>query len=112
MADYATQLPQHTLAVVEATGNWSYMYDVLKPYVDTVVLAHPKQVRVIAAAKVKTDKIDATTLAHLARADLLPMAYAPPTRNCPSPGETGARTHPTQKLNSSALIAVQSASAL
>jgi len=78
MADYAAQIPEHTLAVVEATGNWSYMYDVLKPHVDEVVLVHPKQVRAIAAAKVKTDKIDATTLAHLARADLLPTAYAPP----------------------------------
>ena len=77
MADYAAQLPEHTLAVVEATGNWSYMYEVLKPHVETVVLAHPKQVRAIAAAKVKTDKIDATILAHLARTDLLPTAYAP-----------------------------------
>ena len=77
MTDYAAQLPEHTFAVVEATGNWSYMYDVLKPHVETVVLAHPKQVRAIAAAKVKTDKIDASILAHLARADLLPTAYAP-----------------------------------
>ena len=38
----------------------------------------PKQVKAIAAARVKTDKIDATILAHLARADLLPTAYAPP----------------------------------
>ena len=36
------------------------MYDVLSRHVDQVVLAHPKQVRAIAAAKVKTDKIDAT----------------------------------------------------
>lgn len=78
VADYAAQLPQHTFAVLEATGNWSYMYDVLQRHVEQVVLAHPKQVRAIATAKVKTDKIDATILAHLARADLLPTAYAPP----------------------------------
>jgi transposase len=54
------------------------MYDILDAGTDEVVLAHPKRVRAIAAAKVKTDKIDATTLAHLARADLLPTAYAPP----------------------------------
>src|SRR3954453_19828738 len=34
--------------------------------------------RAIAAARVKTDAIDATTLAHLLRADLLPEAYVAP----------------------------------
>jgi len=51
---------------------------VLEEGTEKVVLAHPKQVKAIAAARVKTDKIDATILAHLARADLLPTAYAPP----------------------------------
>jgi len=78
MPDYVTQLPESTFAVLEATGNWSFMYDILEAGTDEVVLAHPKRVRAIAAAKVKTDKIDATILAHLARADLLPLAYAPP----------------------------------
>jgi transposase len=41
-------------------------------------MAHPKRVKAIAAARIKTDKIDATILAHLARADLLPTAYVPP----------------------------------
>jgi transposase len=54
------------------------MYDVLAAKLDTVVLAHPKRVRAIAAARIKTDRIDATIWAHLARADLLPIAYAPP----------------------------------
>jgi transposase len=78
MPDYVAQLPESTFAVLEATGNWSYMYDVLEEGTEKVVLAHPKQVKAIAAARVKTDKIDATILAHLARADLLPTAYAPP----------------------------------
>jgi hypothetical protein len=65
------------LAVLEATGNWSFIYDVLEAGTDEVVLTHPKRIRAIAAAKVKTDKIDATTLAHLTRTDLLPTAYAP-----------------------------------
>lgn len=78
MTDYVAQLPTNTFAVLEATGNWSYMYDVLAGKLDKVVLAHPKRVRAIAAARIKTDRIDATILAHLARADLLPTAYAPP----------------------------------
>lgn len=78
MPDYVAGLPKQTMAVLEATGNWSYMYDVLAAHVDKVVMAHPKRVRAIAAARIKTDRIDATTLAHLARADLLPTAYAAP----------------------------------
>lgn len=41
-------------------------------------LAHPLKVRAIASARINTDKIDATTLAHLLRTDLLPTAYIPP----------------------------------
>ena len=78
MPNYVAQLPESTFAVLEATGNCSYMYDVLKECTDKVVMAHPKRVKAIAAARIKTDKIDATILAHLARADLLPTAYAPP----------------------------------
>jgi len=34
------------------------------------------KVKAIAEAKIKTDKIDATTLAHLLRCDLVPPAHA------------------------------------
>jgi transposase len=78
MPDYVAQLPENTFAVLEATGNWSYMYDVLCEGAAEVVLAHPKRVKAIAAAKIKNDKIDASTLAHLARANLVPTSYAPP----------------------------------
>lgn len=43
-----------------------------------MVLAHPLKVRAIASARIKTDRIDATTLAHRLRADLIPQAYIPP----------------------------------
>lgn len=64
--------------VLEATGNWGAVYDRVEPYVQEVVLAHPLKVKAIASARIKTDKIDATTLAHLLRADLIPRAYIPP----------------------------------
>jgi transposase len=41
-------------------------------------LAHPQRVKAIAHTKVKTDKVDSRTLAHLLRADLIPPAYVPP----------------------------------
>jgi transposase len=44
-----------------------------------VHLAHPLRTRAIAAARVKTDAVDARTLAHLLRTGMLPEAYiAPP----------------------------------
>jgi transposase len=68
-------------AVVEATRNWMVMYDWLDDICDDVVLAHPLKVKAIADAKIKTDKIDATVLAHLLRADLVPEAWAPSERS-------------------------------
>jgi len=64
--------------VLEATGNWMAVYDRIEPWVEEVLLAHPLKTKAIASARIKTDKIDATTLAHLLRADLIPQAYIPP----------------------------------
>lgn len=62
-------------AVLEATRNWTLMHDWLEEQVAQVTLAHPKKVRAIAEARIKTDKIDAATLAHLLRCDLIPAAH-------------------------------------
>jgi transposase len=63
--------------VLEASYNWGPLYDWLDEVSEEVVLAHPAKVRAIAEARIKTDKIDSETLAHLLRADLIPAAYAP-----------------------------------
>jgi transposase len=79
LASYvATEVPRETCAVLEATRNWPYVYDLLAAHVQQVELAHPKQLKAISTAAVKTDRIDARTLAHLARMNYLPKAYAPP----------------------------------
>jgi transposase len=62
---------------LEATFNWQYMVEQLEGKVAEVVLAHPKNVRAIASARIKTDKIDARVLAALLRTNLLPAAYIP-----------------------------------
>jgi transposase len=64
-------------AVLEAGRNWTVMHDWLEEELDEVKLANPKKVKAIAEAKIKTDKIDATILAHLLRSDLIPEAYVP-----------------------------------
>jgi transposase len=66
--------------VVEATGNAAAVAAVLAPHVGRVVIANPKQVRLIAEAKVKTDKIDATVLAQLYASGFLPEVWAPDAR--------------------------------
>ena len=43
-------------------------------------LDHPKKSKAIASSTVKTDRIDAKTLAHLAWLDYLPVAYAAPKK--------------------------------
>lgn len=65
-------------AVLEATRNWTVMYDMLERELRAVYLAHPLKVRAIAEARIKTDRIDSKILAHLLRCDLLPTAYVRP----------------------------------
>jgi len=71
--------PDGTHVALEATYGWEWLADLLEEAGYEVHLAHPLRVRAIAAARVKTDAVDAPTLAHLLRAGLLPEAYiAPP----------------------------------
>jgi len=65
-------------AVVEAGRNWGVMYDLLEELGIETVVAHPLKVRAIAEAKIKFDSIDASTLAHLLRANLIPPVHVPP----------------------------------
>ena len=49
----------------------------MAPHVRRMVIANPLQVRAIAHAKVKTDKIDAVVLAKLHSAGFLPEVWQP-----------------------------------
>jgi transposase len=63
--------------VIEATGNSMAAARVLSPFVARVVIANPLQVKAIAHAHVKTDKVDAGTLANLYAAGYLPEIWTP-----------------------------------
>ena len=67
-----------TKIAMEAGYCWQPLIDALKEKGYDVRLAHPQRVKAIAEAKVKTDKVDSETLAHLLRANLLPESYVPP----------------------------------
>jgi transposase len=57
-------------AVLEATGNARHVYNQLEPLVSRVVVANPYQVKLIAAAAVKTDKRGVLTPLAALRAGL------------------------------------------
>ncbi len=66
--------------VVEATGNAMSVVRVLSPFVGRVIVANPMQVKAIAHARIKTDKIDAGVLAQLQASGFLPEVWVPDER--------------------------------
>lgn len=66
---------------VESSGNfWVKLYEALEERGIRVVLSNPTKTRAIAEAKIRTDKLDAATLADLLRAGLVAESYVPPKR--------------------------------
>ena len=72
---YFAELPEPTVAVVEATSCWYWLRDLLEQHDVPLTLAHAKLLKAIAYAKVKTDPVDSLTLAELHRAGLIPRAH-------------------------------------
>ena len=65
-------------AVVESTTGWYWLCDLLNSLGVTIVLAHAKYLKAISYAKVKTDAVDAETLAQLLRMGYIPEAHQLP----------------------------------
>jgi transposase len=78
MSEYFRRYRGDGVATVEATRSWYWLVEFLEEHGLEVKLAHPLKVRLIAEARVKTDKIDAGILAQLERTDFLPEAYMSP----------------------------------
>jgi transposase len=72
---FARSLREDDEVVVEATGNSTAVERLLRPYVKRVVVANSRLVKAIAWARVKTDKVDAATLAKLHAGGLLPEVW-------------------------------------
>lgn len=77
LAAFARQLTQDDHVVVEATGNAAAVAEAIAPHVGRVIIANPRQVRLIAEARIKTDVIDATVLARLYASGFLPEVWVP-----------------------------------
>jgi transposase len=72
---YLATLPGPHRAVVECLGSWYWVRDLLGPQGIDLRLAHAKYLKAISYAKVKTDRVDARTLAQLLRVGLVPEAH-------------------------------------
>lgn len=73
-----SNLTQDDHVVVETTGN--AVAEVLAPHVGRLVIDNPKQVRLIAHARIKADSIDAAVLAKLYASGFLPKVWVPDER--------------------------------
>lgn len=73
----ASAVSSQYTSVIEASLGWGALYDVLDELALHPVVANPLKVRAIADAFIKTDTIDATTLAQLLRTHLIPKVYVP-----------------------------------
>lgn len=74
---FAEKLRATDHVVLEATGNTAAIVNVLRRHVARVAIANSLQVRLIAEARVKTDKIDAAVLAQLFASGFLPEVWMP-----------------------------------
>ena len=77
IVDYLKEFGEEMEVAIEATPSWYWLYDHLEGEGFEVKLSHPLKTKAIAYAKVKADKVDSVTLAHLLRSNLLPLSYVP-----------------------------------
>lgn len=84
LAAFAAKQSPNDVVVIEATGKATSAAAVVAPHVNKVVIANPKQVRIIAHAKIKTDTIDASVLAQLYASRFLTEVWIAdePTQAC------------------------------
>lgn len=76
---YFTELGEFQ-AVLEATASYEWLWILLEPLADRIVLAHPGKMRIIAESTRKSDKLDAEVLAAFLALDMIPQAYRPSPR--------------------------------
>ena len=63
-------------ALLEATTNYFYIYDILSKHLD-VVVGHPPKLKAIAQTDKKTDEVDAKELSRLVLLGSVPESYVP-----------------------------------
>ena len=74
---FAQSLAPDDQVALEASGPALAIARILEPHVGRVVVANTRKLRAIAESKVKTDKVDASTLCELLAAGFLPAVWSP-----------------------------------
>jgi transposase len=76
--DFFAALPTPHTVAIEAVGFYRWLWEMLEPVVEKLVLADATQARALAGRRIKTDREDAFNVAELLAAGRLPLSYAPP----------------------------------
>ncbi|MGH2358848.1 MAG: IS110 family transposase, partial [Candidatus Limnocylindria bacterium] len=74
---FAATLGTEDQVVLEATANTWAIAELLRSHAGRVVVSNPLRTKAIADAKIKTDKVDAQTLAQLLAANFIPEVWVP-----------------------------------
>lgn len=78
IVEFFCSLPRPHTVAIESVGFYRWLWELLEPIVEQLVLCDATQARALAGRRIKTDREDAFNVAELLAADRLPLAYAPP----------------------------------
>jgi transposase len=78
IADFFRSLPRPHVVAIETVGMYRWLWRLLEPIVEKLVLADATNARALAGRRLKTDREDAFNVADLLAHGRLPIAYAPP----------------------------------
>jgi transposase len=75
----AKVLPTNSTIAIENSTNSFAVFQILRSFSHNVVISDPVMTKAIASSKLKTDKVDARTIANLLRSEYLPTIWVPDT---------------------------------
>ncbi|HWB46732.1 MAG TPA: IS110 family transposase [Hyphomicrobiaceae bacterium] len=78
IVEFFANLPRPHTVAIETVGFYRWLWDLLEPIVQKLVLADATQARALAGRRLKTDREDSLNIAELLAAGRLPTCYAPP----------------------------------
>jgi transposase len=76
--DFFEALPRPHAVAIESVGFYRWLWEMLEPIVEKLLLADATATRALAGRRLKTDREDAFNVAELLSMGRLPLAYAPP----------------------------------
>ena len=79
IAEFFRNLPRPHVVAIEAVGFYRWLWELLEPIVQSLLLADATAARALAGRRLKTDREDAFNVAELLAHSRLPVAYAPPS---------------------------------